>query len=81
LTIWENHLRIRGGQEPYEAAGCIAHWLHRCIFFEARPWVFTTCYTIFGLLVVAMMLLAPPRWRKRRKQIDEIPPAEHAAAA
>jgi hypothetical protein len=66
LTVWENDLRLRGGQETYEAAGFIAHWLHRMIFFSAPPWVFTVCYTVFGLLVVAMMVLAPPRWRNAR---------------
>ena len=66
LTVWENDLRLRGGQEAYEAAGCIAHWLHRLIFFAAPPWIFTVSYTIFGLLVVAMMVLAPPRWRRLR---------------
>jgi hypothetical protein len=66
LTVWENSLRLRAGQETYESAGCIAHWLHRLIFFRASPWVFTTCYTLFGLLVVAMMVLAPPQWKADR---------------
>jgi hypothetical protein len=63
LTDWENALRIRGGQNPYEPAGFIAHWLRKVIFYQAKPWIFTTCYTVFGLLVLAMLVLAPPRWR------------------
>jgi hypothetical protein len=68
LTEWENALRIKGGQEPYGQAGCIAHWLHRVIFFDAEPWVFTTCYTLFGLLVLATFVLAPLRLRRRVPQ-------------
>lgn len=67
LTLWEDSLRIRAGQDPYDSAGCIAHWLHRLIFFDADPWVFTTCYTVFGLLVAATLVFVPPRlpWRDR----------------
>ncbi|MGB7159186.1 MAG: DUF2784 domain-containing protein [Tepidisphaeraceae bacterium] len=61
LTILENHLRVRAGQDPYAEAGCIQFWLHRLIFFDAEPWVFTLCYASFGLLVAATMWLAPPR--------------------
>jgi hypothetical protein len=71
LTEWENSLRIKGGQEPYGSAGCIAHWLHRLIFFDASPWVFTTCYTLFGLLVVATWVVAPPRIRGRKRVASE----------
>jgi hypothetical protein len=65
LTDLENYLRIRGGQDPYADTGCIAYWLHRVIFFTAPPWLFTVCYTAFGLLVVGTLILAPPRWRRR----------------
>ena len=65
LTTLENTLRIRGGQEPYAEGGFIQSWLHRLIFFDAEPWVFTVCYTAFGLLVAATMWWAPPRRPKR----------------
>jgi hypothetical protein len=70
LTIWENDLRVRGGQSAYGEGGFIAHWLHRLIFFNAEPWVFTTCYTVFGLLVVGTLVFGPPRlpaWLGRRR--------------
>jgi hypothetical protein len=70
LTVWEDRLRVAGGEEPYESGGFIAHWLHKAIFFHAAPWVFTTCYTAFGLLVVAMMVLAPPGWRRNSTTTD-----------
>jgi hypothetical protein len=67
LTILENDLRVRAGQDPYAGAGFIQFWLHRLIFFDAEPWVFTLCYALFGLAVAATMWLAPPRrpgWRR-----------------
>jgi hypothetical protein len=60
LTIWENQLRVRAGQTAYGDRGFIHHWLHDLIFFDAPSWVFTLCYTIFGLLVLGTLILAPP---------------------
>jgi hypothetical protein len=34
------------------------------MFFDAEPWVFTLCYTIFGGLVLATIIFIPPEWRK-----------------
>ena len=69
LTIWENQLRVAGGQEAYGERGFIHHHLHNLIFFDAPGWVFTLCYTLFGLLVVGTLVLAPPRrprWPRAR---------------
>ena len=63
LTLLENDLRRRAGQATYDA-GFIADWLHRIIFFEAEPWIFTCAYTLFGLLVIATWVMAPPKWRR-----------------
>jgi heme A synthase len=68
LTELENALRLRGGQQAYEPAGFIQHWLHAMIFFTAPSWVFTLCYTLFGLAVVGTLILAPPRWNARRRE-------------
>ncbi len=70
LTTLENSLRLRGGEELYGAGGFIQHWLHRLIFFDAEPWVFTLCYTGFALLVAATMWFAPPRWPRGRGATD-----------
>jgi len=51
LTIWENQLRRRAGQSSYSES-FVEHWLHEILFYEAAPWVFTTIYTAFGVLVV-----------------------------
>jgi len=61
LTILENHYRRLGGQETYPGA-FIGYWAHRLIFFDAEPWVFTVCYSLFGLSVLAAFVLGPPRW-------------------
>jgi hypothetical protein len=52
LTLLENALRLRAG-EPAYAESFMAHWLHRLIFFDAPPWVFTVAYTVFAGLVAA----------------------------
>jgi hypothetical protein len=67
LTIWEQELRIAAGQEFYQG-DFIASWVHDAMFFDAEPWTFTLGYTCFGGLVLATLLLVPPRWRS-------IPPA------
>ena len=61
LTEWENRLRVAGGEQAYGDRGFIHHWLHNLIFFDAPSWVFTLCYTLFGLLVVGTLVLAPPQ--------------------
>jgi len=52
----------------------IAQWLHDLLFFDAEPWVFTMCYTLFGLAVLATFVLAPPRWRKAGGRPDQTCP-------
>ncbi|MCC5793801.1 MAG: DUF2784 domain-containing protein [Chromatiales bacterium] len=60
LTIWEQQLRSLAGQPVYEGS-FIEFWLHRIIFYEAEPWVFTLVYTLFGLLVAVTWWRLPPR--------------------
>ena len=75
LTVLENNLRQRGGQVAYGDRGFIHYWLHNLIFFDAPPWVFMTCYTLFGLLVLGTLILAPPK-RPRFMMSDEAATAE-----
>ena len=56
LTVWENELRRRAGQPDYTES-FVEHWLHEILFYEAAPWVFTTIYTCFGVLVVLAWFL------------------------
>lgn len=59
LTLLENALRRRAGELPY-AESFIGYWLHRVIFYEAEPWVFTVVYTAFGGLVALTWLWGRP---------------------
>ena len=51
-----------GNYTPEEGAtkAFTYHWLHNLIFIDAPSWVFTLCYTVFGLLVLGTLILAPP---------------------
>ena len=51
LTVLENSLRRRAGEAAY-AESFIGYWLHRVIFYDAEPWVFTAVYTVFAAVVV-----------------------------
>lgn len=62
LTVWENELRRRAGQDVSEA-GFLGRCLHNLIFFDLPAWVFTAGYFGFALFVLATLLLVPPRWR------------------
>lgn len=66
LTVWESELRQRAGQPGYEQ-GFIADHLHRIIFFDAPPWVFTLSYSLFGLLVLLSLWLVKPNWRADKR--------------
>lgn len=60
LTLLESWLRAQAGAQGY-AEGFIQDWVQRLLFYDAPGWVFTACYTLFGLLVVAAWWYFPPR--------------------
>ncbi len=72
LTIWEKQLRVQAGQASY-AGDFIGYWVHRLIFYRAEPWVFTLLYVTFGLLVVAGLVLVPPRWHQAKDRVGGHP--------
>lgn len=59
LTTLEMFFREKAGDGTYQGT-FIAHWLHRLLFFDAPPWVFTLCYTAFGIAVIASWWLVRP---------------------
>jgi polyferredoxin len=67
LTTWENWLRDKAGEATYEG-DFIAEWMHQVLFFSWPPWVFTACYSTFGLLVVLSLVLVPPKGKPRVQQ-------------
>lgn len=60
LTTLEIYLREKAGQTTYQET-FIAHWLHKILFYEAPMWVFSVCYTLFGLAVILTWIYIPPR--------------------
>jgi hypothetical protein len=59
LTVWEDTLRGRGSE-----IGFIARWIRGMMFYDLPPWVFTTAYVAFALLVAATWWLVPPTHRR-----------------
>jgi len=60
LTVWENEFRQQAGESGY-AETFVEHWLHKLLFYQAEPWVFTIIYTVFGVLVVLAWFLGRRR--------------------
>jgi Protein of Unknown function (DUF2784) len=58
LTTLENALRLSTGQKAY-GNDFIARWLDRLIFYDFPPWIFTTVYLAFGLVVLSTLWLVP----------------------
>ena len=73
LTTLEQKLRSLAG-ETAEEGSFIGRWVHDLLFYEAPEWVFTICYTAFGLLVLGTFLLSPPR---RPKWLTPKTPPSH----
>ena len=60
LTRLENALRLKSGESGY-TRDFIGYWLHWLIFYNASPWVFTTVYLTFGILVLLTLWFVPVR--------------------
>ena len=65
LTILEMALRERGGGATYTGS-FIAHWLEALLYYQAPPWVFALCYTLFGAIVVVSWFWVRPRGFDKR---------------
>lgn len=63
LTVWEHQLREAAGQ-PRPEGEFIGQIVHRLMFFDLPPWVFTSAYVSFALLVLATFLFVPVRFRR-----------------
>lgn len=68
LTLLESRLRENAGGTSYQTS-FIAHWLHRLLFFDAPPWVFTLAYTLFALAVAASWFWVRPVGRCHRGSV------------
>jgi len=65
LTVLENALRERAGASRYDS-GLIAHWVGRCLFYDAPAWIFVLAYSAFAVLVLAVWWRHPPRSSRSR---------------
>jgi uncharacterized protein DUF2784 len=70
LTLWEADLRALAGQEVSDAT-FIGRLLHNILFYDVQPWILEACYISFALLVLATLLLVPPRRFGRRGRLPE----------
>lgn len=66
LTTLEMWLRAKAGDAVYPGA-FIAHWAEQVLYYDAPAWVFTLCYTVFGLLVLASWIWVRPLPIKKNK--------------
>jgi hypothetical protein len=60
LTSLEMSLREKAGDTTY-GDSFISHWLQHLLYFNAPPWVFAVCYTLFSVVVVGSWLWFRPR--------------------
>ena len=67
LTVWEYDLRAAAGQKYAVDASFVARLIHKLIFFDFAPIVFTVGYCLFGFAVIASWLLIPPVLPWKRK--------------
>jgi Protein of Unknown function (DUF2784) len=65
LTVFENWLRWRAGEQGY-ATDFLAYWVSQLIFFNWPPWVFLSLYAGVTTAVAALYLLVPPEPCKPR---------------
>jgi MFS family permease len=68
LTTWEEALRLKAGEEVSQAT-FIGRWANAMLFYQVPDWVFTIIYCVFGAMVLAVLVLVPPRRRARRAAV------------
>jgi hypothetical protein len=69
LTIWEYELRTTSGQLYVTDMPFIPRLIHKLIFFDFPPIVFTVAYFLFGLAVLLSWPLVPPvlPWKREKE--------------
>ncbi len=65
LTVWEQALRVRAGQQGYTES-FVEHWVHRLLYYELPGWIFTMVYcAVLGLIIAAWFIVRPERKKYR----------------
>jgi len=60
LTIWENSLRQKAGEDGYQDT-FMSHWLENLLYYQFPQWVFVVAYTLFAALVLVSWFWVRPR--------------------
>jgi hypothetical protein len=64
LTVWEQALRVRAGQQGYEES-FLQHWVHHMLYYDLPGWIFTIVYcAVLGLIIAAWIVVRPERKNK-----------------
>jgi hypothetical protein len=71
LTVLEASLRESAGALA-QGQSFIGHWLSRLIYYDLPTWVFTSAYSLFGLLVVLSFVGCPPRRRNASRRDPQV---------
>ena len=68
LTDWEYELRVAAGQQDVTDVSFVARLIHKLIFYDFPPVVFTIAYCLFGIAVLMSWRLIPPLlpWKQKR---------------
>jgi len=65
LTLWESTCRRAAGEETTYTGTFVRYWVSKLVYVDAPQWVFTTAYTLFGLIVLASWFIEKPEKRKQ----------------
>jgi hypothetical protein len=64
LTLWESTCRRTSGETTYTGT-FVSYWVSKLVYFDVPQRVFTTAYTLFGLIVLASWFIVKPEKRKQ----------------
>lgn len=60
LTQWERDLRVLAGQTASDVS-FVGRLANDLLFYDVPEWIFTALHIGFAVLVIATLVLAPPR--------------------
>ena len=66
LTVWEWRLRVLAGQDFEGEISFVGRLIRNIIFVELPDWGFTVMYVGFGVLILGIFVLIPPRKRTKK---------------
>jgi len=65
LTIWENDLRIKAGNEVAYSGSFIQHWFSNLLFHDWSEQTFTVIYSVLFVFVALTFWIVRPRLPRR----------------